>query len=351
MAPAEGYARSEDRAGEVEREEAPPPPGVAAASRARRMLVYDAGLELLVVQLESSVQRVEDIVKSVSGYIEERAVKPAEARLKIRIPVAEFRATLENLEKLGEVVHRSITAEDVTREFQDTNLRLEMLGRVRDRYYALLKSASRPKERLEIVKEINRITEEIDQLRERQKFLASRASLATLELKLRTVAVKDPDAALPSPFGWIAGWDPENPSREKGCLIVPDTAGFFRSKDEDKSGYQLTSPEGVLLRTGRVKNEPRAALDFWKEALQIELKKRRFAFQEESFAGGYLTRMVLPGFGARKHAWLFVDVQGKRIEWISVFFPDEELSRRYEESARRMIQERRKRIWPLSCIR
>ncbi|MBE7440373.1 MAG: DUF4349 domain-containing protein [Spirochaetales bacterium] len=347
MAPSEGRALSEDRAGDVEREEAP---GVPAAGAARRMLVYDAGLELLVVQLQSSVDQVETIVKSVSGHIEERAVKAAEARLKIRIPVADFRATLEKLEKLGEVLHRSITAEDVTREFQDTSLRLEMLGRVRDRYYALLKAASRPKERLEIVKEINRITEEIDELRERQKFLAARASLATLELKLRTVAVKDPDAALPSPFGWIAAWDPEGPSSRTGCLVVPDTEGFFRSKNEEESGYQLTSPEGVLLRTGRVKNEPRAGLSFWQEALQIELKKRRYPFQEESFAGGWLSRLVLPGFGARKHVLLFVEVQGARIEWISVFFPDEELSKRYEESARRMIKERRKRLWPPACI-
>jgi hypothetical protein len=135
-----------------------------------------------------------------------------------------------------------------------------------------------------------------------------------------------------------------------GCLILPDRSGFFRSKDEAKAGYQLITPAGVLLRSGRADNEPYASDSFWMEALQLEFKQRKYkALSDDSIPGGWWVTMELPGEIKKRYYAVLFQVRGKRIEALEAYFPDEKSYSDHADTVRDMFVERRMRRWSPAC--
>lgn len=300
-APAGEYDELEGAAGlvgdQLKSDRAAPSPkrGAKSEPAAReRMVVYTADFSLEVESIRQSLDRIGSLVKGLEGFIESVSTSDSYggARVVLRVPVKNFERALPEIEKLGTVTDRRVTASDVTMEFNDITLRIDTAKRVRDRMYELLRRVIKVEERVKILREIQRLTEQIDVLTTRMNYLAGRARFSTITVSMKAAVRDSVRSFIPSPFPWIAGLSPEKRSvfddGKKLSFDVP--GGFFslkRNYYEGSSPFLFTSPDGTLgVRLGLADNYPPADIRFWTEAFEIDVKNRMYRLEKSDELSG-----------------------------------------------------------------
>jgi hypothetical protein len=163
-------------------------------------LIYSATLTMSVFQVEQGLGAVEATAKEMGGYLSSRA----DRAMTVRVPRHKFREALTRIEQMGNVLHRSVGAEDVTDQYVDMDIRLKNARAMRERLSQLLHNAG-VKEALDIEKELARVTQEIEQLEGRLKLLRDRISYATITVSFQPLnAQQVQDASLILPFPWLS---------------------------------------------------------------------------------------------------------------------------------------------------
>jgi hypothetical protein len=210
-AAAPGAARSSETAATAGAAAPPPSPAPAPprspamakevndAPHSAAMLVYTANLSLAVFQVTEGMDSVEEIGRDVAGYLSNRG----DSALTIRVPRDHFRDAVSRIERLGDVIHRDIKAEDVTDAFVDLAARLKNAYAMRDRLVELLHKAT-VKEAIDIQKELGRITEQIEQMEGQMKLLQDKTAFSTIAVSFSPVQDQTVhDTTLLAPFPWL----------------------------------------------------------------------------------------------------------------------------------------------------
>jgi hypothetical protein len=164
------------------------------------LLVYTAQITIAVFEVNVSLGQVEAIGKELGGFLAKRD----DVSVTIRVPVARFEDAVKRVEKIGDMLHRNVTAEDVTEEFRDLEVRLRGARAVQERLTQLLAKATKVEESVLIEKELDRVTGEIDRVEGRMKFLRDRAAYSTITVSFQGKA-KDmgPSGPFRLPGRWL----------------------------------------------------------------------------------------------------------------------------------------------------
>jgi len=172
---------------------------VPDAPHSAAMLIYTATLAMAVYQVEPGLDAVEHLAREERGYLSARQ----DNSVTIRVPRDRFEETLARIEKLGDVTHRDIKAQDVTDEFVDLTARLKNAYGIRDRLNELLARAA-VKEALDIEKELGRVTEDIERMEGKLKLLRDQIAFSTITVSFAPLAVQEVhDTSLLAPFPWL----------------------------------------------------------------------------------------------------------------------------------------------------
>ena len=115
---------------------------------------------------------------------EELRALAAQRAADLRVPVARFEEAMDAVLGSGEVVEKSISAQDVTDAFVAVELRLATLRNTQARLQALLAKSQDEQEKLMLVRQIQRVSEEIDRLEGQSRTLADLADLARINVSL-----------------------------------------------------------------------------------------------------------------------------------------------------------------------
>lgn len=163
-------------------------PGTAAEpnrGETSAMLIYTAtvGMTADEDRIASTIDAILDVAYSLGGYVATRT----DTAVTIRIPSAQFRAGLRQVEGLGEVTSRSVSTEDVSEQFHDLEVRLQNLRALRQRLETFFSRANSIQEALLVQTELERVAREIDQIEGRMRFLSSHAafSMVTVNVQAR----------------------------------------------------------------------------------------------------------------------------------------------------------------------
>ena len=184
----------------------PPPPAAApAASPFARggphdasMLLRSAQLALAVFEVDKKMDAVQAIAADLGGYLALRG----DREITVRVPRERFDEALRRIEAVGDVLHRSVAAEDVTDQFVDLELRLRNAQAVRARLEKLLETAS-VKDAVEIHKELTKITEEVERLSGKLKLLKDRIAFSTLTVTFERTEPQHLKSQALLPFPWM----------------------------------------------------------------------------------------------------------------------------------------------------
>lgn len=176
----------------------PKPPSTPAPHSAA-LLVYTADLLVAVYQVESAMNAVETIGRDIGGYLSSRS----DNQIVIRVPRERFQEALVRIAPLGDVLHRSITALDVTDQYTDLEGRLKNAYAMRDRLTELLRTAS-VKDALEIQKQLGQVTETIERLEAEMKLLKGRLAYSTITVTFQPVSAQSvAETQVNLPFPWL----------------------------------------------------------------------------------------------------------------------------------------------------
>lgn len=172
--------------------------GEIAAMRAP-LLVYTAQITVAVFEVAASLAEVEALGRDLGGFLARRD----DNAITIRVPAARFDEAVKRLEKVGDIIHRNVTAEDVTEEFRDLEVRLKSAHAVQARLTELLAKAQKVEESVMIERELDRVTGEIDRIEGRMKFLRDKATFSTITV---TFSSKAKESLNQGPFRLPSPW-------------------------------------------------------------------------------------------------------------------------------------------------
>lgn len=176
----------------------PRPNGEQPTDQSRKpMLIYRASLGLAVFKVQENLDTIEEMAVESGGYL----VARGQNHIKVRVPAPKFEKSVEAIVALGDVHHREISADDVTAEYTDLEIRLKNAISVRARLEKLLDQTKNVEEALEVERELRRLTDEIEGMKGRMKLLQELAAFSTIDVQFseRTTQLK-PRVELPFPW-------------------------------------------------------------------------------------------------------------------------------------------------------
>lgn len=165
------------------------------------LLIYTAELTLGVFEVADTQARILAGIQELQGFLSRRS----DTLLVLRVPAAKFRDALALIEEAGDVLARNVEALDVSEEFRDLQIRIRNAEAMRDRLELLLTRADDVESALAIERELQRLTEYIETVKGRQRFLADRISLSTITVAFRSLSTEPaggPDGFV-LPFPWL----------------------------------------------------------------------------------------------------------------------------------------------------
>jgi hypothetical protein len=286
-------------------------------STARRRRIYSGYARLRVGSTLEAKDSLARMAEEAGGYVESSAGDT----VSLRVPAADFDDFFAQVLSLGEVIERRVETFDVTEQYQDLAARLAVARRTRERLYELLGRTTDVEERLALLREIRRLTEQIERIELSLELLERQIAFSRITVQLVPRLADEATLRGAIPFGWIADLDPLYASlrrlRARVGITLPEDFAIF----ERERTFRAESPEGTRVRVGTTANEPRGDGAFWSNALTHHLAPLYRTVEAVSL--GQLEGVLLTSKDREPFSFLVaVKAEGRRLHVVEVFFPD-----------------------------
>jgi hypothetical protein len=228
---------------------APPPPVQGVSSSAapgpvavptERKVIRNGSLTVVVRALDEALSAIRSATEKAGGYVTNESQDRdtwgvRHGSITCRVPAAALDRTLAQFQSLGKVERVSVTAEDITEQYFNLEIRLRNQQDLEKRFRALLdRPGNKVSDLLEIEGQMARVRGEIDELEGRKRFWDSQVSLSTL-----TVQLHEPNPAIGSAGGGILS-TLKNAIRQLGENFVETVAWLI-------SALGVVIPAGLAL--------------------------------------------------------------------------------------------------------
>jgi hypothetical protein len=157
-----------------------------------RRIIRSAQFSIQVHHLNKTYNQVLEITDQFSGYVYRSDYSSSgtkEATLVIEIPSIHFNDALLQIEKLGKVVSREISGEDVTEQYVDLKSKIRHLTSVENQFVEILSRATTISDILMVQQKIDQVQGEIDLAKGRLKYLSHVTTMSQITLELVQGAV------------------------------------------------------------------------------------------------------------------------------------------------------------------
>ncbi len=150
-------------------------------------IIKSGDLSFQTNDMEATYNQIYTLVKKYKASIKNDSQSNADEgpsrRINIRIPNENFDAFINDISKgVTYFDRKEISEEDVTEEYIDVAARIKTKKVLEERYFELLKKATKISEMLEIEKQLSEIREEIEAKEGRLKYLENKVAMSTLNI-------------------------------------------------------------------------------------------------------------------------------------------------------------------------
>jgi len=266
-------------AGEARKGAAPLGAPAADPDRAGGTIIYNATIHLVVERIAESLERVRSAAAALGGYLQEMGPEA----ITVKVPAARFEALLDAMAKLGEVALKEVKGTDVSETMRDLAVRLKNAEEIRERLAKLLDRAAGMEDALKIEKELERVTEAVELLKGKLRYLENGVAYSTLTVRLNSpVPQKLPAEALPFPWVETLGSELAQGARREDRWYGRTGRGVAFELPEGYVKYyqgddvtRAMSADGVLVRAERRENCEGGKTEFWARLIRRVLLERR----------------------------------------------------------------------------
>ena len=305
----------------------------------QRKKIYSGDATLVVDDVDIIKDQIADTAEKSGGYVE----YSFETTVIIRVPAGQFDEIFAHILAMGDVEFKSIETVDVTDFFFDMQTRLELNTKTRERLYTLLQKTDDVDERVKILREIRRLTEEIERIQRSLELLEGRIAYSRISLELIPRLPVENDVRSSIPFSWIANLNPLYSTLGASSLnIDPDMGDDFAVFSSSPS-FRAESPEGTRVRIGGTRNEPEGDGTFWQRALVYHLSPL-YRSAEEMDIGPFSGVLFESKDAEPFYYYVGVSADSResgqgRITVLELFFPDDDTRVKRLDTVSEVIEE------------
>jgi hypothetical protein len=170
---------------------------------ARVIRTAEVGLVIPPDAFDERFASAVDIASAQGGFVSTSTTRERAGSVTIRVPAANFAATLRSLRELGDVEVQTIQGRDVTAEYVDLRARLRIAKSRREVLLRLMDRAVSIEQTIRVQNALDETQLRIEELQGQLRFLDDRTSLATIRLNLREEGVEPAEiqrASIPNAF-------------------------------------------------------------------------------------------------------------------------------------------------------
>lgn len=164
-----------------------------------RQIIYTAGLQVSVFDLETAMGAVERLPDQYGGWVHMRN----QSQLVLRLPAAALKLAMTQIAKLGVVEARTLQAQDVTAEYVDLESRITVLRETQTQLLELLGKAKTVEEALHVRRALDDVTMQLETALGRMRQLSDLIAFSTLTVTLVERGPQDRVPTSNDPFRWV----------------------------------------------------------------------------------------------------------------------------------------------------
>jgi len=238
-----------------------------APALANRKLIRNATVELEIVSFDNAVQKITAFANEEHGYVattdsEKQANGKLRGEVVVKVLPENLDRFLQKIRNLGELKNQTLSTEDVTKAYFDTDARLKNAHVMEQRLIDMLKTKTgKVSDLLQVEKELGRVREEIEKMQGELKYWDSQVQFATVTMSLAEKDMEEPAAFLIRERAQLALYAPdvEKIYNEIKSLASPKVQITNAQLNRDYSGRvsaqvnMLIAPEESDAVIGRVK--------------------------------------------------------------------------------------------------
>jgi len=238
-----------------------------APALANRKLIRNATVELEIVSFDNAVQKITAFANEEHGYVattdsEKQANGKLRGEVVVKVLPENLDRFLQKIRNLGELKNQTLSTEDVTKAYFDTDARLKNAHVIEQRLIDMLKTKTgKVSDLLQVEKELGRVREEIEKMQGELKYWDSQVQFATVTMSLAEKDMEEPAAFLIRERAQLALYAPdvEKIYNEIKSLASPKVQITNAQLNRDYSGRvsaqvnMLIAPEESDAVIGRVK--------------------------------------------------------------------------------------------------
>lgn len=159
----------------------------ASEVKPRAKIIKTGSISFEVEDIASAKKRVVELLPSFKAYVlNENEGKDSDnqhASISIKVPADQFDALLEKIIQTGYTVeNKSIQLSDITEQYIDLEARLKNKRLLREKYTSLLTNAQKMADIIEINRQLEFVSSELESLEGQMKYLNHQIDLSTLDV-------------------------------------------------------------------------------------------------------------------------------------------------------------------------
>ena len=164
-----------------------------------RKVVYAGRFNVAVGDVAVSIQTTKALADKLGGYM----LRMTTNTIVIRVPSDKFDAAVEAVGRMGMVIDKEVTAQDVTDQYFDIEMRLKNAKATQQKLLALLEKSQVVRDTMDIEKELQRITTEIERLQGQLNKLSNEVAFSMLTVLFNQTSSAPAETQVKLPFYWL----------------------------------------------------------------------------------------------------------------------------------------------------
>jgi len=187
---------------------------VKVEGTANEKIIYSAWLNLETTEFDSTIAKLEELVKNSGGYILSSSINgntrynydgstsvvDRYASYSIAVPTANYESVLNYAGALGNVTGRNQSAENVTSQYSDIEARIESLKVQQERILDMMKKAEKVEDLIALESRLSDINYELDSYQRSLKNYDRRIAFSTIDFSINEVYHYTPTAPVTRTF-------------------------------------------------------------------------------------------------------------------------------------------------------
>lgn len=153
-----------------------------------RKMIENMSLSLEVKDVSKSMDYIARLAKQLNGYVVTSSITKNDTyyqgSITIKVPDDKMIQTADKVVKLGVLKNKSITADDVTEEFYDSQARLKALKKQEERLISFMDKAQKVSDLVVIEDKLTQVRSDIEVLEGRLRYLDNATSYSAISIQL-----------------------------------------------------------------------------------------------------------------------------------------------------------------------